>query len=69
MGWTTVMHDGEEIEAKNFLDGVLVRDPKRSGLAYCEKWIVTLRGDMDAPNFRKLPGKQHVFGIELREKA
>ena len=67
MEWVTINDDGIEMEAINFLDGALVRDPLRTGLAFCQGWQVMNRGDMDGPALRPRKERQKVFGIEIVE--
>ena len=67
MEWVTIDHESTEVEAIDFLDGVLVRDPLHTGLAFCPGWQVMNRGDMDGPALRRRKERQKVFGIEIVE--
>ena len=66
MKWTEIEHDDAKVEAIDFLDGVLVRDPLRTGLAFCQGWQVINRGDMNGPALRrrKTPKKRLAFWLE-----
>ena len=67
MEWMTVQHEGEEVQAANFLDGVLIRDAKHFGTTFAPGWRVEAQaGDMDGPAFRQRPKTHPVYGIELR---
>ena len=57
MEWTEIDDDGTKMEAMDYLDGVLLRDPLRTGLAFCQGWQVINRGDMDGPQLRERWGK------------
>ena len=66
MEWTEI--DPEtKIEAIDFADGVLVRDPVRLGMAFCQGWQVLDRGDMDGPGLRRRKEHQKEFAIRLVE--
>ena len=69
MVWVTIDYNGIEMEAANFLDGMLVRDPLRtstSGFAYCPGWYIQKpTGDMDGPAFRKRKTKEPAFAVRL----
>ena len=64
MEWVTINNDGIEMEAINFLDGALVRDPSHTAMAFCKGWQVMNRGDMDGPGLRKR--KEHPKELAIR---
>ena len=69
MEWTEITQDGTDIEAADFLNGVLVRDPRWYGLTHIPGYYIQQpTGDMDGPQL--MPGKEHKaeFEIVVREK-
>ena len=70
MEWITINYAGVEIQATNFLDGVLVVIPSSAGThpVYCPDWYVQeQRGDMDGPAFHKFKEPKKIFGIQIVE--
>ena len=67
MEWTEIDLDGVKMEAKDCLDGVLVRDLVCLGMAFCPGWQVLDRGDMDGPGLRRRKEHQKEFAIRLVE--
>jgi hypothetical protein len=69
MEWTEIDYMGDDVEARDFLDGILVRDSLLNSSIFVPGWrIEQQRGDMDGPNFRKLEKRFPVYALELREK-
>ena len=69
-GWTEITVSEIPVEATDFLDGVLVREPGRFGLAFCPGWrIQQRRGDMDGPALHPREKPPMTFGIQIVEKA
>ena len=69
MEWTTIDYGGTEIQAADFLNGVLVRDPMFFWITHIPGYYIQQpTGDMDGPQL--MPRKEHKaeFDIVVREK-
>ena len=67
MEWVTINYAGVEIQATNFLDGVLIKMFRPGGFdgTFCPGWYVQeRRGDMDGPALRPRP--EHPRELEIR---
>ena len=69
MEWVTINYAGTEIEATNFLDGVLVVIPARGAqpVGWPGWYVQKQRGDMNGPALWPRQDRRKVFGIEIVE--
>ena len=70
MDWVTINYAGVEIQATNFLDGVLIKMFRPGGFdgTFCPGWYVQeRRGDMNGPALWPREERRKVFGIEIVE--
>ena len=65
MEWIEIDYSGLEVEVIDFLDGVLVRDPQRFGLAFVPGYYVQMQsGDRDVPRLARRTKKSPTFSLQ-----
>ena len=69
MEWTTIDYNGTDIQAADFLDGVLLRDQRWFGLTHIPGYYIQQpTGDMDGPQLRPREEQRGEFEIVVMEK-
>ena len=67
MEWVTIDYNGTEIQAADFLNGVLVYIEE--SIVFIPGWHVLDRGDMDGPQLRRREKEQKgEYEIVVKEK-